>query len=52
MYVLSLNFYPARTAYVQYMMAEPLFLSFASRYCLNQIKKAPHNESVWNYLKG
>ncbi|KAM9310857.1 protein farnesyltransferase/geranylgeranyltransferase type-1 subunit alpha [Pholidichthys leucotaenia] len=21
-------------------------------YCLNQIKKAPHNESAWNYLKG
>ncbi|CAL1614164.1 unnamed protein product [Knipowitschia caucasica] len=21
-------------------------------YCLTQIKKAPHNESVWNYLKG
>ncbi|XP_030595129.1 protein farnesyltransferase/geranylgeranyltransferase type-1 subunit alpha [Archocentrus centrarchus] len=22
------------------------------QYCLNQIKKAPHNESAWNYLKG
>ncbi|KAM9849538.1 protein farnesyltransferase/geranylgeranyltransferase type-1 subunit alpha [Aulostomus maculatus] len=21
-------------------------------YCLTQIKKAPHNESVWNYMKG
>lgn len=22
------------------------------QYCLTQIKKAPHNESAWNYLKG
>lgn len=22
------------------------------RYTLKQIKKAPHNESAWNYLKG
>ncbi|XP_068182319.1 protein farnesyltransferase/geranylgeranyltransferase type-1 subunit alpha [Antennarius striatus] len=22
------------------------------QYCLTQIRKAPHNESVWNYLKG
>lgn len=22
------------------------------QYCLNQIKKAPHNESTWSYLKG
>lgn len=27
------------------------FLSFV-RYCLQQIRKAPHNESAWNYLKG
>ncbi|XP_057706030.1 protein farnesyltransferase/geranylgeranyltransferase type-1 subunit alpha [Corythoichthys intestinalis] len=23
-----------------------------TEYCLTQIKKAPHNESAWNYLKG
>lgn len=28
------------------------FFLFMSRYCLSQIKKAPHNESAWNYLKG
>ncbi|KAF3693595.1 Protein farnesyltransferase/geranylgeranyltransferase type-1 subunit alpha [Channa argus] len=32
--------------------SDPAILEREIQYCLNQIKKAPHNESVWNYLKG
>lgn len=32
--------------------SDPATLEREVRYCLTQIKKAPHNESVWNYLKG
>ncbi|KAM8848247.1 protein farnesyltransferase/geranylgeranyltransferase type-1 subunit alpha [Synchiropus picturatus] len=32
--------------------SDPATLQREIEYCLTQIKKAPHNESVWNYLKG
>ncbi|KAL0973666.1 hypothetical protein UPYG_G00208090 [Umbra pygmaea] len=32
--------------------SDPEILSREVQYSLKQIKKAPHNESVWNYLKG
>uniref|UniRef100_A0A1A8CDK7 Protein farnesyltransferase/geranylgeranyltransferase type-1 subunit alpha n=1 Tax=Nothobranchius kadleci TaxID=1051664 RepID=A0A1A8CDK7_NOTKA len=32
--------------------SEPAVVERETQYCLNQIRKAPHNESVWNYLKG
>ncbi|XP_034037560.1 protein farnesyltransferase/geranylgeranyltransferase type-1 subunit alpha [Thalassophryne amazonica] len=32
--------------------SDPDILQREVQYCLQQIKKAPHNESVWNYLKG
>ncbi|KAF3837987.1 hypothetical protein F7725_009755 [Dissostichus mawsoni] len=32
--------------------SEPALVEREIRYCLTQIKKAPHNESAWNYLKG
>ncbi|XP_068596601.1 protein farnesyltransferase/geranylgeranyltransferase type-1 subunit alpha [Brachionichthys hirsutus] len=32
--------------------SDPAVLEREIQYCLTQIRKAPHNESVWNYLKG
>ncbi|XP_072296016.1 protein farnesyltransferase/geranylgeranyltransferase type-1 subunit alpha [Eucyclogobius newberryi] len=32
--------------------SDPAVIQREIDYCLTQIKKAPHNESVWNYLKG
>ncbi|CDQ70203.1 unnamed protein product [Oncorhynchus mykiss] len=32
--------------------SDPAILNREVQYSLKQIKKAPHNESVWNYLKG
>uniref|UniRef100_A0A3P8WLW5 Protein farnesyltransferase/geranylgeranyltransferase type-1 subunit alpha n=1 Tax=Cynoglossus semilaevis TaxID=244447 RepID=A0A3P8WLW5_CYNSE len=32
--------------------SDPVVVEREIQYCLNQIKKAPHNESAWNYLKG
>uniref|UniRef100_A0A3Q3EW37 Protein farnesyltransferase/geranylgeranyltransferase type-1 subunit alpha n=1 Tax=Kryptolebias marmoratus TaxID=37003 RepID=A0A3Q3EW37_KRYMA len=32
--------------------SDPAVVEREIQYCLNQIKKAPHNESAWNYLKG
>ncbi|XP_069568264.1 protein farnesyltransferase/geranylgeranyltransferase type-1 subunit alpha [Brachyistius frenatus] len=32
--------------------SDPAVVGREIQYCLNQIKKAPHNESAWNYLKG
>lgn len=32
--------------------SDPAVIAREIDYCLIQIKKAPHNESVWNYLKG
>ncbi|KAG7517448.1 farnesyltransferase/geranylgeranyltransferase type-1 subunit alpha [Solea senegalensis] len=32
--------------------SDPIIVEREIQYCLNQIKKAPHNESAWNYLKG
>lgn len=32
--------------------SDPAVVEREIEYCLTQIKKAPHNESVWNYLKG
>lgn len=32
--------------------SDPAVVQREIDYCLTQIKKAPHNESVWNYLKG
>ncbi|XP_020308477.1 protein farnesyltransferase/geranylgeranyltransferase type-1 subunit alpha isoform X1 [Oncorhynchus kisutch] len=32
--------------------SDPSILNREVQYSLKQIKKAPHNESVWNYLKG
>ncbi|MEQ2283460.1 hypothetical protein AMECASPLE_011443 [Ameca splendens] len=32
--------------------SDPAVVQREIQYCLNQIRKAPHNESAWNYLKG
>ncbi|XP_054890552.1 protein farnesyltransferase/geranylgeranyltransferase type-1 subunit alpha [Poeciliopsis prolifica] len=32
--------------------SDPAIVQREIQYCLNQIRKAPHNESAWNYLKG
>lgn len=32
--------------------SDPVVVEKEIQYCLNQIQKAPHNESAWNYLKG
>ncbi|KAM6924004.1 protein farnesyltransferase/geranylgeranyltransferase type-1 subunit alpha, partial [Xenentodon cancila] len=32
--------------------SDPAVVEGEIEYCLNQIKKASHNESAWNYLKG
>lgn len=32
--------------------SDPAVVEREIEYCLNQVRKAPHNESVWNYLKG
>ncbi|XP_034399893.1 protein farnesyltransferase/geranylgeranyltransferase type-1 subunit alpha [Cyclopterus lumpus] len=32
--------------------SDPAIVEREIQYCLIQIKKAPHNESAWNYLKG
>ncbi|XP_056137586.1 protein farnesyltransferase/geranylgeranyltransferase type-1 subunit alpha [Lampris incognitus] len=32
--------------------SDPAVLEREVQYCLRQIRKAPHNESAWNYLKG
>ncbi|XP_047441728.1 protein farnesyltransferase/geranylgeranyltransferase type-1 subunit alpha [Mugil cephalus] len=32
--------------------SDPAVVEREIQYCVNQIRKAPHNESVWNYLKG
>uniref|UniRef100_A0A3P9ML30 Protein farnesyltransferase/geranylgeranyltransferase type-1 subunit alpha n=1 Tax=Oryzias latipes TaxID=8090 RepID=A0A3P9ML30_ORYLA len=32
--------------------SDPAVVEREIQYCLQQIRKAPHNESAWNYLKG
>ncbi|XP_034453595.1 protein farnesyltransferase/geranylgeranyltransferase type-1 subunit alpha [Hippoglossus hippoglossus] len=32
--------------------SDPTIVEREIKYCLKQIRKAPHNESAWNYLKG
>ncbi|XP_024139919.1 protein farnesyltransferase/geranylgeranyltransferase type-1 subunit alpha [Oryzias melastigma] len=32
--------------------SDPAVVDREIQYCLQQIRKAPHNESAWNYLKG